>query len=125
MGAELGEGEVEAQVVACREEPLGLLDDDPAAQGLLQLLVDGVALVYGAPVQQPGRGRGRQQQRGLAVGLEARLGLPAEAWDCIHRAHAEPELLAVAEGGGLDAVRGWLTARGLAWTDPHRESGVV
>jgi hypothetical protein len=44
---------------------------------------------------------------------ETRLGLTVDAWDCIRRARLGPTLLTVAENGGLDAARAWLSARAL------------
>jgi hypothetical protein len=59
--------------------------------------------------------------------LEAddRLGLTIDAWECVERARLGPQLLAVAESGGLDAARAWLSARDLSWTevDPRQRSG--
>ena len=48
---------------------------------------------------------------------EIRLGLSADAWECVERAQLGPELLAVAENGGLDAARNWLSVRGLVWSE--------
>lgn len=48
---------------------------------------------------------------------EMRLALTVDTWNWVHRACAEVELLAVAEDGGLGAVRAWLTARGLRWVE--------
>ncbi|MDD7926950.1 hypothetical protein [Actinomycetospora chibensis] len=46
---------------------------------------------------------------------DVRLGLSVDAWDYVERAQLGPELLAVAENGGLDAARAWLTIRDLRW----------
>ncbi|GAA4808452.1 hypothetical protein GCM10023200_52790 [Actinomycetospora chlora] len=46
---------------------------------------------------------------------DSRLPLTVDAWECIERAQLGPELLAVAEDGGLDAARHWLSVRGLDW----------
>ena len=56
---------------------------------------------------------------------DTRLGLPADAWDCIEWAQLGPQLLAAAEHGRLDAARAWLSARGLSWKDapPAQWSG--
>jgi hypothetical protein len=48
---------------------------------------------------------------------DTRLGVTSDAWECVERAQLGPELLAVAEDGGLDAARGWLSARDLRWVN--------
>ncbi|NMO90607.1 hypothetical protein [Actinomycetospora sp. TBRC 11914] len=48
---------------------------------------------------------------------DTRLGLAADDWAHLVSAQAETELLHVAEGGGLNAARVWLTSRGLRWID--------
>ncbi|WP_328302134.1 hypothetical protein [Actinomycetospora sp. NBC_00405] len=48
---------------------------------------------------------------------EARLGLSVDAWEYVEHARLAPELLAVAEDGGMHAARNWLAARALPWID--------
>jgi hypothetical protein len=50
---------------------------------------------------------------------DVRLGLAADGWDWLRQTQREPELLSVAEDGGLDAARVWLQRHGLEWTEAH------
>jgi hypothetical protein len=51
---------------------------------------------------------------------DSRLGLTADTWECVERAQLGADLLAVAEGGGLEAARFWLTTRDLTWVGKAR-----
>ncbi len=53
---------------------------------------------------------------------EARLALSADAWECVRHRGRESELLAVAEGAGLDAAQEWLRALGSGWREELRSS---
>lgn len=55
---------------------------------------------------------------------DVRIALTAEGWARLRRTHEEPELLDVAERGGLAAAKDWLTSLSLCWVEvaaPRKE----
>ena len=71
-GAQHGESVLDGQVEALIEHALGLLDDDPAVEGVLQLLGDHLLTAERALVQDADGGRVRQRLTELSG-----LGVPA------------------------------------------------